>query len=496
MVSLSAIHYVYIFMTVLILIVLICKKEIVIPCIIGILAIGYLCTQDFISSFQFLTNSLIASNYELFGIMLVIALVTAMSKAMQAAGVDELLIRPVRKVIKKPWGAFWGIGICMLTVSWLIWPSPGVALIGALLLPVAGSVGLPAMWAAVSMNLFGHGISLSSDFFIQGAPAITAKAAGIDVADLIRASIPLWAVMSITTLTVSCFMMRRDLKKRAKEAAKQSSAVLPSMDSARKESKSKTLDTTSKTLDTVSKTLDTTSKDLKTAPGKILCSPNKVRAIALLVILSFGAVIGFMIKNRIMGSDATALIAGVVLVLTCIITFTNSGFLHGLEVMVDYLKDGFIFSIKIFAPVIVIAAFFFLGSGSFLQKLLGEGAPAILSDISLYLSQHVPITRGAVVIIEAIIGAITGLDGSGFSGLPLTGSIASTFAASSGFHTATLAALGQITTIWIGGGTVIPWAVVPVAAICNIKPARLARINLIPVLIGLVVTCIVAVFLI
>lgn len=132
------------------------------------------------------------------------------------------------------------------------------------------------------------------------------------------------------------------------------------------------------------------------------------------------------------------------------------------------MKDGFIFSIQIFAPVIVIAAFFFLGSHDFACKVLGPDAPSILSDISLYLSAHVPMNKGMIILIELFIGFLTGLDGSGFSGLPLVGSVATTFAQTTGLNAATLAALGQITTIWVGGGTIIPWAVVPVAAICNV----------------------------
>ena len=193
MVTLSLVHYIFIIMTVIILGFLIFKKEIVIPCIMGILLIGLAYTGNVVTSVQILNSAIITSNSELFGIMLVIALVTAMSKAMHTAGIDELMIRPVRKIIRRPSGAFWGIGICMLIVSWLIWPSPAVVLIGALLLPVAGRVGLPAIWAAVAMNIFGHGMGLSSDYFIQGAPAITAASASIPVTSVISASVPLWA---------------------------------------------------------------------------------------------------------------------------------------------------------------------------------------------------------------------------------------------------------------------------------------------------------------
>ena len=56
-------------------------------------------------------------------------------------------------------------------------------------------------------------MGLSSDFFIQGAPSISAAAAGVSVEELISASIPLWAVMSVTAVGLSFFMMKRELKK-------------------------------------------------------------------------------------------------------------------------------------------------------------------------------------------------------------------------------------------------------------------------------------------
>lgn len=48
----------------------------------------------------------------------------------------------------------------------------------------------------------------------------------------------------------------------------------------------------------------------------------------------------------------------------------------------------------------------------------------------------------------------------------------------------------------IGGSTLIPWALIPAAAICGVSPFELARRNLKPVAIGLVVTTIVAMFLV
>ncbi|MEB9898072.1 hypothetical protein P4K96_32250, partial [Bacillus cereus] len=88
-----------------------------------------------------------------------------------------------------------------------------------------------------------------------------------------------------------------------------------------------------------------------------------------------------------------------------------------------------------------------------------------------------------------------GLDGSGFSGISLAGSVASLFGTASGGGTATLTALGQIAGIWVGGGTLIPWALIPAAAICGVSPFELARRNLTPVVIGLAATTFAAILL-
>ena len=101
----------------------------------------------------------------------------------------------------------------MMVISWFFWPSPAVALLGAVLLPVAIRAGLPALGVAMAMNLFGHGIALSSDFVIQGAPKLTADAAGIPVGDVIAANIPLVITMGVVTTVVAYFLLRRDMKR-------------------------------------------------------------------------------------------------------------------------------------------------------------------------------------------------------------------------------------------------------------------------------------------
>ena len=73
----------------------------------------------------------------------------------------------------------------MFVFSLFLWPSPAVALVGAIVLPIAVQSGLTPLAAAMAMNLFGHGFALSYDAVIQGAPAISAGAADISTADIL-----------------------------------------------------------------------------------------------------------------------------------------------------------------------------------------------------------------------------------------------------------------------------------------------------------------------
>nr|WP_300128930.1 hypothetical protein [uncultured Butyricicoccus sp.] len=454
MVTLTSLHIAYILITLAVLTALLFKKEIVLPCAFGILVIGYLYRGNVLGAIQTLNNAIIHSCMELLSIIVVIALVVAMSHAMIAVGADQMLMRPVGRIIRTRSTAFWVIGFAMLIMSWLIWPSPAVALIGALLLPVASRVGLPALWAAVAMNLFGHGAGLSSDFFIQGAPDITATAAGVDTVAVMKASVPLWVVMCVTTFGVAFWMMRRELKQTPSFAAAAS-----------------------------------------TETTRSVARPRLAIVVAILIPTAFLLDVTFMVRFGISGGDATALVAGTALILMSVITIADHGLKDALETATDHLRDGFLFAIKIFAPVIVIAGFFFLGSESFAQAVLGPDATGLLNDIGLWLAAHIPMSHISIALLETAVGAITGLDGSGFSGLPLCGALAQTFSAVGSVHVPTLAALGQLSTVWVGGGTIIPWGCIPVAAICGIKATDLAKKNLIPVVCGLAATTLAAILL-
>lgn len=451
MTSLSAIHIVYLAMIVILLVLLLFKKSIVVPCAAGILIIAFLVTGSPVSSFQALFNSLVWAGKELFGIIAVIAIVVAMSRSLALTGADTLMIAPLRRVVRGQNGAFFLLGIVMFVVSLCIWPSPAVALVGALLLPVALSTGMPVIWAAVVMNIFGHGMALSGDFFIQGAPTITAKAAGTTVPALVSGYLPLWCVMSGVTLIAAFIMFRRECKT--------AGAVAP-------------------------------PADYELSPGK---KPDKKCVFtAIFTPLVFITDIVLMLTLRIQGGDATALIGGTAFLVLVVNDWLASGTRDMAENVTEHIKSGFSFGIKIFAPVIVIGAFFFLGAQDAAQAVFGPEATGILSDVGTWLSQNVPLSKLPVVLVQALVAVITGLDGSGFSGLPLIGATAATFSGALPVNNEVLAGMGQLITIWIGGGTVIPWAVIPVAAICGVSPVELVRKNMIPVMCGMAAVIIAA----
>ena len=160
----------------------------------------------------------------------------------------------------------------------------------------------------------------------------------------------------------------------------------------------------------------------------------------------------FLLKLK--GGDATSLVAGTAVILMCVgaVMEFKAG---SLEKVTEYVTDGFLFAIRIFAPVIVIGAFFFLG-GNGITHILGDSYErGILNDWALWLAHHAPLNRYMTALLQLVIGGLTGLDGSGFSGLPLTGALARTFGTATGASIPVLACLGQISAIFIGGGTVV-----------------------------------------
>jgi TRAP-type C4-dicarboxylate transport system permease large subunit len=464
-VDLIAIHWIYVLFICLIIGFMVMRRDTTLISIVGIFLIAIVATGSLSASISSIFNSFIYAITELLPTILVISIIVAMSKVLTTTGVNDVMILPFSKLIRSPALAYWTIGILMMIISWFFWPSPAVALMGAVLLPIAIRVGLPALGVAMAMNLFGHGIALSGDFIIQGAPKLTADAAGLPVGDVISASIPLVFVMGLVTTITAFYFLKRDMKS-GKLTATTGLSATP--------------------------TIEPSPQQLK------LLSLNQKRFFALLIPVLFVLDVIAMSILNLQGGDATALIGGTSVFILLLITMVSHKN-KGLEQATSYFIEGFQFGFKVFGAVIPIAAFFYLGDAGF-TKIIGDLLPknshGIVNDLGVALASVVPLSKEVGAITLTVVGAITGLDGSGFSGISLVGSVANIFSTAIGAGAATLTALGQIAAIWVGGGTLVPWALIPAAAICGVDPFELARRNLGPVTIGLVVTTIVAMFLI
>ncbi|QOS92366.1 hypothetical protein [Peribacillus sp. JNUCC41] len=460
--ELTALHWIYVVFIALIIGFMVKRRDTTLICIIGIFLLALVATDSLASSISGIFNSFIFAITELMSTILIISIIVAMSTVLTRSGINDVMIAPFAKFIKNPTLAFWVIGIVMMIISWFFWPSPAVALLGAVLLPVALRAGLPALGVAMAMNLFGHGIALSGDFIIQAAPKLTGDAASIPVGDVIAASIPLVITMGVVTTLSAFILLKRDMKLGRIKAADNEGIVQD----------------------------QTISEDLLTLGQK--------KFFAVFIPIAFLLDVVALSVLKLQGGDATALVGGTAVFILLILSLVAHK-QQGLEKSTAYLIQGFQFGFKVFGPVIPIAAFFYLGDSGF-NQIIGDYLPktslGIVNDLGAALAASVPLTKEIAAVTLTGIGAITGLDGSGFSGISLAGSVAKLFGTAIGSGTATLTALGQITAIWVGGGTLIPWALIPAAAICNVSPFELARRNLLPVTIGLAVTTIVAMFLI
>ena len=338
-VGLNLLHYVYILFIFIILGIMIRKRDTTLACIIGIFILGIISTSSLSASIMAVFNSFIYAIVELMGTILIISIIVAMSTILTKTGINEIMVSPFTRLIKNSTSAYWTIGILMMVISWFFWPSPAVALIGAVMLPVAISAGLPALGVAMAMNLFGHGIALSGDFVIQGAPKLTADAAGIPVSEVISASIPLVIVMGLVTTTIAFIILKKDLKSGKLKVNKR----------------------------------DLVKKIDKEEDLKNRLSMKVKKNLAVLVPVLFLIDVIIMYVSDLQGGDATALIGGTaifILILVSILTYKGKA----LEEITKYLVNGFKFGFEIFGPVIPIAAFFYLGDEGFI-KVIGEYLP-------------------------------------------------------------------------------------------------------------------------
>ncbi|MCG8504874.1 MAG: hypothetical protein MI755_09730 [Sphingomonadales bacterium] len=470
-------HWVFLAVVFAIFVSIAFRKAVIIPSIVGTFLLGLLSPlggevglDRLIFAVQVVFRSLLNAGVELFDIMLVIALMVAMLRSLQAQGADRIMIAPMRKLMVGPWTAFFILAATMYTAAAFFWPTPSVALVGTVLIPVAVRVGLPAIGAAVAVNLSGHGMALSADPVIQGATRLTAGAANLDPGQVLPYTILFSFIAGAIALTLACYTLRRDMRSGKIVADPGAAAAFAS--------------------------------NGPTGEGEMAASDRYARFFAVAVPVILLSIVALMIylglfdqQNAIRGGDATALLGGTAVVLLILSSFAMHGH-HAMDGIADYAREGFFFAIKIFAPIIPIAGFFLLGNPDHAVTVVGDGTPGFLFDVGSYIGTNLD---GNIVLLGfgiMLIGMLAGMDGSGFSGLPLVGSLAGALAVGAGVDAAALAGLGQVVTIFTGGGTVVAWAfgACADAGIAGVPPAELVRRNFLPVITALIAITIVAIF--
>ena len=450
-VVLTPLHYAYLIGVIVILAVMVLKKDTPAVCIAFLFILGLIGLKSLTGGIITVFSAVLYAGREFMEVLATIALVTSLSKCLKDLGSDYLMMVPMARIMKTPSLTWWILGLTMFLFSLFLWPSPSVALVGAIMLPFAVKAGLNPLAAAMAMNLFGHGFALSYDVVIQGAPAISAGAAGLDTPDILRQAWPLFWAMGVVTVLSAYVLNRSRLDARGPRLS------------------------------------------IQAEPSRPQGHRKAALFLAVFTPLAFAGDVVLMLLCGLKGGDATSMVSGTALLLTCLGALAGFG-KQSLEKVTGYVTEGFLFAIRIFAPVIIIGAFFFLG-GDGITSIMGERfTHGIMNDWALWLAQNAPLNKYMAAFIQMVVGGLTGLDGSGFSGLPLTGALARTFATATGSSVPVMAALGQITAIFVGGGTIVPWGLIPVAAICNVSPLELARKNLIPVCLGFACTFALACF--
>ena len=450
-VVLTPLHYAYLIGVIVILAVMVLKKDTPAVCIAFLFILGLIGLKSVTGGIITVFSAVLYAGREFMEVLATIALVTSLSKCLKDLGSDYLMMVPMAGIMKTPSLTWWILGLTMFLFSLFLWPSPSVALVGAIMLPFAVKAGLNPLAAAMAMNLFGHGFALSYDVVIQGAPAISAGAAGLDTSSILRQAWPLFWMMGIVTVLSAYLLNRSQLDARGPRLS------------------------------------------IQAEPSRPQGHKKAALFLAVFTPIAFAGDIILMLLCGLKGGDATSMVSGTALLITCLGALLGFG-KQSLEKVTGYVTEGFLFAIRIFAPVIIIGAFFFLG-GDGITSIMGERFNrGIMNDWALWLAQNAPLNKYMAAFIQMVVGGLTGLDGSGFSGLPLTGALARTFGTATGSSVPVMAALGQITAIFVGGGTIVPWGLIPVAAICNVSPLELARKNLIPVCIGFACTFALACF--
>jgi hypothetical protein len=549
--QLTAAHWIFLAGVVVILAAMIMRKNIVVPAVVATFLTALVYTGSLATGLSSVFNASLVAATSLFSIFLIIAMVTAMLRSLEGLGADRRMVAPFRKVMRNGHLAWWTLVIVTYFISLFFWPTPAVPLIGAVLVPVAIRAGLRPLAAGFTVAIAGQGMALSSDYVIRVAPGLSATAANTDPNVVADRAFVLSLIVGGVALAIGYAMEFRKIRQPSDRwledwevAAERRTAVADAEEIIDERGGAGTVAGTprpdgpgggvsaagERELVGVGSGGGHVSTPVRPEPEARIVGhgmalrgtpagepvpaeahtitpvekPFASKFFAVFVPVAYLALIVYLVIASVsesvpdlQGGDAAALVGGIAL-----LTMFGAAFARNrstfMETSAEHIVDGLVFAFKAMGVVLPIAGFFFLGNGEFAGQIMSLGedatAPAFLYDLVVAGQDQLPASGMVTAFGILIVGMIAGLEGSGFSGLPLTGSLAGSLADGAGVSSPTLAAIGQMGNIWSGGGTLVAWSsLLAVAGFVRVPAVELARRCFLPVVAGLVVGTVLAV---
>ncbi|MCC8395593.1 hypothetical protein LJ656_23720 [Paraburkholderia sp. MMS20-SJTR3] len=528
-------HFCYLAGVVAIIATMIFRANVVVPAILATFAVAFAWSGKLLVGFQAIFMGSLTAAHELFNIFLVIALMTALLNGLRELGADVRMVRPFKRIMFNGHAAFFILALITYLISLFFWPTPAVPLVGAILIPAAVYAGLPPLGAAAAIAIAGQGMALSSDYVIKVAPGISARAAGADMLTVANTAFGLSLIVGFVALGMTWFSVVRGRVKVPSAAnlsvwetqgpvtadgEPEHQGSFAKVELARGTSGNLAAEHEGSSSSHIEGEGALAAMSIAPMPqggaalqmtrmsplaADVLLDRRELwsKVFALATPLAFLAVVVVMMRPDMIGSgairggDAAALIGGMAAVLMMLATLSHGrkGFL---DRTAEHIIDGFVFAFKAMGAVLPIAGFFFVGDASTAGPILGAAAgahvPSFLFELVQACSRVIPQNPLFVSFGVLLMGMITGIDGSGFAGLPLTGSLSGALAPMVHLPAATLAAIGQMGAVWTGGGTLVAWSsLIAVTGFARVPVLDAVRALFLPVVCGLVIATLAAV---
>lgn len=485
----SPAHWIYLLGLVVLILTVIAKKNVIAPAIIATFLTGAVYAGSVTTGLASVFNAAMVGTRELLPIFLIIALVTAMLGAVRQAGAETVMIRPLRGLFRNGHVSYVVLAVVTFLLSLTFWPTPVLPLIAAILLPAAIKVGLPPFGAALAIAIAGQGMALSSDLVMGVAPSLSAEGANVDPGAIALRATVIALIAGGVALTLAYL---RDVRTKMLDPVEAAAIVLP-VEAA-----------SAAPVDRVVSGSD--GSPVAGGGGRVIeeqrVADQKLSATARLVAIMVPGIFAVLLVVMLLGRFSSlvpdideglgAPLVGGTAALVLVTVAVLVGRRNWLADVGQHFTEGIGFSFRTMGMVIPVAGFVYIGLSDYSATILGvpEGAPApaFLLDAVSKVEPLIPSAGIFAAFAMLLIGMVIGLDGSGWPGLPFTGSLAQSLGESSGADVATLAAIAQNGASWTGGGTLVIWSsLIVVAGLTGVSVMDLARRLFVPVVAGLLV---------